>query len=502
MASLTTPKQEQRREKSTLFWGITWYDIIGLLIILGVRMIPAPEPLTQAGMQVIATMLGVAFIFSTVGSTWGVFLGWMTLAAPAKALGVNGAHAIWAVASITMGDWLVLFILLSCLLCYALKVSGFMAHFAHWFMNLKFAKKGPWSFLVAWMAMSFILGFFIETITVCMFLLSVAYSIFERAGFKAGEKYPGCIVIGTVLASLCAYVCTPIGFGAGYKGMALAIEALDGNLHMIEYMIMSLPGAIAAFFVIYLLFRYVVKPDTSKMEGANYTALIGEKPAPLDNNARFTIVIYMLVMFFWIVPSFCEMWAPDWAVTKWMSEQTSVGFALMGLIAMCLIKIDGRPLLDLKKGLQNIPWSVVLVMATSRGVATLIGKSGTGFNDYVSEVLAKLGGMPSWLLIALVCLVLALATQFASNTPITALGVAVLVPQAALLGCPTATTAILVVNAAGLAMTLPSGFAFLGYLAGDEWNLKGPQLGIGTAAVLTNFVFLVTVTYALGFLFF
>ncbi len=496
MSTQTTRKE--RKEKTTLFLGITLYDLIGLAIMLGFRFIPAPAPLTQTGMQVLGTLLGIVFIFSAVGSTWGVFLAWLSLAEPAVALGVKGNSPIYAVGTISFGDWLTIFIILSCLLCHALKTSGFMAHFSHWFLNTNLARKSPWHFLFAWMLLSFILGFFIETITVCVFLLPVAYSIFERVGYKPGDKFPGCVVIGTVLGALCSYVCTPIGYGAGYKGMALAVDMMDGNLHMIEYMLLSFPGAIAAFVAMFLIFKYVVKPDVSNMEGSNYEAIIGEKPAPLGKAGLYTVIIYVAVLFFWVAPGFFEMFAPEAAITVWMNSMTSTDFAMIGLVLMCLIKVDGKPLLNLKDGLAKLPWGMVFVMATTRAIATCLGKPGTGFNDWIGSILGNFTSMNAWVMMAVICLILAVSTQFASNAPITALGIASIVPQAVAMGLNPVVAAVMLTNAAGLAMTLPSGFAFLGYLAGDEWNMKAPQLGIGTACFMINLLFNVVFIYFIG----
>jgi len=113
--TLHKSNKQLRKEKTTLFLGLTWLDIIGLVIILGFRFIPAPAPLTKEGMQVIGTLLGIAFIYSTVGTSWGTFLGWLGLAAPASWMVLSKAHAAIHAHLVPM-LWHFAFVPISCML--------------------------------------------------------------------------------------------------------------------------------------------------------------------------------------------------------------------------------------------------------------------------------------------------------------------------------------------------------------------------------------------------
>lgn len=498
----SNPKQ-QRKERTALFLGLTWLDLIGLVIILGFRFIPAPAPLTQAGMQVIGTLLGIAFIYSTIGNSWGTMLAWLTLAEPAKTL-MESKNGLNTVMQLTLGDNIVAFVLISLMLCHGLKKSGFMDQFCHWFMNRKFAMKGPWSFFMAWMLMAFILGLFIETIPMCIFLLGVSYSIFERAGFQKGDKFPSCVVIATVFSALCGYVATPLVVGGGYKAMAVAAPFIEGGeIPMVQYALSAAPALIITFFFIYFAMRYIIKPDTSKMEGEALKKILGEKPAPMSKKGKLLAGIYFLVMLFWILPNILSMVAPAWAFTKWCSRMGTLGFALIALTLMFLIKVDGKPLLELGEAFKSVPWGIICVMATTRAIAVLLAKDGTGFKDWISLLVNDVSGSLSpWAIVAIICLLCAAATQFASNTPVYTIAIAALVPQASLLGMSGEGIAVMISASAGLALTLPSGFAFLGYLVGDDWCRKPDQLKVGSLAVILHFVLVISLTYCLANLIF
>lgn len=495
--TLHKSSKQLQKEKTTLFLGLTWLDIIGLVIILGFRFIPAPAPLTKEGMQVIGTLLGIAFIYSTVGTSWGTFLGWLGLAAPAKVL-MESKNGLNSVMTLTLGDNIVAFVLISLMLCYGLKQSGFMDQFSYWFMRTKFATKSPWSFFFAWMLLSFILGLFIETIPLCIFMLGVAHRMFERMGFQPGDKFPSCLVIATVFSSLCSYVATPLVVGGGYKAMAVASAFFDGQIPMVQYSLCAAPALILTFLFVYLAMRYIIKPDTSKLEGANYAALMGDKPQPMTRQGKLLTAIYLLVMLFWILPNFLDMLAPGWAFTKWCSETGSLGFALIALTLMFLLKVDGKPLINMADAFKSVPWGIVCVMATTRAIATLLSKDGTGFKEWIGVIVGSVSGNISpWLIVVVICLLCAVCTQFASNTPVYTIAIAALVPQAALLGMSGGGVAVMISAAAGLALTLPSGFAFLSYLVGDEWCRNGDQLKVGTLSVILHFVLAITLTFGL-----
>ncbi len=493
--------EKGKRKKGELFLGITWCDVIGLLICFGFRFIPAPAPLTSAGMAVIGALLGSAFIFSTVGTTWGVFATWLSLAGPAKEL-LGGSHGIWEVTAITMGDWLVVFVLLSILLCYALKTSGFMARFGYWFMTRKIVGKSPWTFLLAWMLLAYVLGMVVETATVGIFLYGVAYSIFERVGFEKGEKYPALMVIGTTIGCLTSQIATPIAHGNVYKSLALYSGVMgDASMPLIQSMLIMIPVSLLTLFLTFLIYRYLEKPDVTKMKQIDYVALMGNKPKPMDRREKWVVGIYMLIVLFWILPSFLDMLVPDWGFTTWLDEQTSVSVALVGLVAMCLIHIDGEPLLNFKEAFKSVPWGVVLVMSCARSLATMLSNAGTGFNDWVAQLVNSIS-LPAWGFVVVVCFIMAFATNFSSNTPITTLGISVLVPQAASMGIPAAALATMVCSSAGYAVTFPSGFALLGYLVADEWNIQKVQLRTGALSVIICFLLTISLGYGLGLVFF
>ena len=496
--------KQARKEKTTLFLGLTWLDLIGLAIILGFRFIPAPAPLTQTGMQVIGTLLGVAFIYSTVGNSWGTFLAWLMLAEPAKVL-MESKNGFNTVIQMTLGDNIVAFVLLSLMLCHALKTSGFMDQFSYWFLHRKFAMKGPWSFFAAWMILSFLFGLFIETIPLCIFLLNASYSIFERAGYKKGDKFPSCVVIGTVFSALCAYVATPVVVGGGFKAMSVAAPFLEngGSIPMLQYALCASPALLITFAFIYVAMRYIVKPDTSNMEGANFQKLLGEKPAPMTTKGKYISVIYFATVFCWIVPNFLDMIAPDAAITGWFGKMGTLGFAMIALVLLFIIKIDGKPLLNMAEAFKGVPWGIIVVMATTRCIATLLAKDGTGFKAWITAIVEAVNGTASpWLIVAIICLLCAAATQVASNTPVYTIAIAALVPQASLLGMSGEGIAVMISAASGLALTLPSGFAFLSYLVGDEWCIKSDEMKVGSMAVILHYLLCVTLTYGVTMLIF
>ncbi len=486
-----------KKNRKALFLGLTWLDLVGLAIILSFRFIPAPAPLTKEGMQVIGTLLGIAFIYCTVGNSWGTFLAWLCLAQPAKVL-MESKNGLNSIMQMTLGDNIVAFVLISLMLCHALKTSGFMDQFSYWFLNRKFATKGPWNFFLAWMLLAFIFGLFIETIPLCIFLLNASYAIFERAGYKKGDKFPSCVVIATVFSALCAYVGTPLVVGGGFKAMSVAEPFLEGGtIPMLQYSMAAAPALILTFFFIYFLMRYLIKPDTSKMEGANFQLLLGQKPEPMSKKGLYITIIYGATMFFWILPNFLDMIAPDWAFTAWCGKMGTLGFALIALTLMFLIKVENKPLLNMGEAFKGVPWGIICVMATTRAIATLLAKDGTGFKAWISMIVESVSGISPWLIVSVICLLCAVATQIASNTPVYTIAIAALVPQAALLGMPGAGIAVMISAASGLALTLPSGFAFLSYLVGDEWCINTDEMKVGSLAVTLHFILCISLTYFL-----
>lgn len=490
---------EKTKKRGELFLGISIFEIIGIVIMFGVGFIPAPEPLTQTGMKLLGALLGAVFLFSTVGLTWPSCLAWVAMAPVAKEL-LGSAHGIYGVTQITFGDWLTVFILLCMIMTYALTSCGFMRRLCVWFLSRRAAQKSPWAFTVFFMIMSLVIGLLIDATVAIVFLMGFAKELFERLGYKQGDKFANVIVIGLTYCAIIGYAITPLGHGAGLVGMGVFSGVSGETVPLVTYFLIALPAGIICWLGMLCVFRFIIKPDMTLLANANYKEIVGhEDIGPMDLREKLTVAIYIIVCIFWIIPGLLDIFAPGTALDAALAEMTCVIPVLLGIVAMLIIKVDGKPLLDFAGAVKSVPWAVIFMIATSRALCTLLVKDGTGFNEFIKGVLeGSVGTVSTWVLIVVVCLILCIATNLTNNLPLTTLFVSVLVPQAASIGLAPAAIAVIVTFICQSAYTLPSGFAGVAMLFGNEYNKPSVSLKSGLFQALITFVMAITVVYGLS----
>jgi sodium-dependent dicarboxylate transporter 2/3/5 len=397
-------------------------------------------------------------------------LAFAALAPIAKEL-AGGAHGAWSVVTITFGDWLTVFIMLCLVMTHALTSCGFMRRVAVWFLTRRIAQKSAWSFTVFFLVMAFMVGFLVDAVVSTVFLLGFAYEFFDRLGYKKGDSYPSMMVICITYCAILGYTTTPLGHGAGLVGMGVYAGVSGETIPLLSYMLAALPIGILCWIGMVLFSRYVVKPDVSNFERADFNAIVGEKPGPMDKREKMTVGIYAFVCVFWIIPGIFSILTPAAEITHLLEEMTAVIPVEIGLVLMLIIKTDGKPLLDFGAAVKSVPWGIIFMIATSRAMAALLVRDGTGFNAFITGVLGSaVGTVSTFAIMFLIVIVLSVCTNFTNNLPLTTLFVSVLVPQAAVIGAHPAVIAVIVTFICQSAYTLPSGFATIAMLYGNEWS--------------------------------
>ena len=109
-------------------WSYYVKSLIGILIMILFPLIPAPAPITSAGMMVIGQLLGLIFLWSFVDMMWPTFLAIILFGLRAKEIYPNSwqINSIYEAGAQSFGNWIVVFALGCLILCVALEESGIM----------------------------------------------------------------------------------------------------------------------------------------------------------------------------------------------------------------------------------------------------------------------------------------------------------------------------------------------------------------------------------------
>jgi sodium-dependent dicarboxylate transporter 2/3/5 len=464
---------------------------LGLAIVAGFGFLPAPAPMTPLGMKVVGMFLGIVVLWSTVDLIWPSLLGILVASFYAKdifpTLFYENGAAINGAISYSIGNFVVTFMIASLLLAAALQESGFTRRVTMWFLTRKLAKSSPWAFTAFfWLAALFV-GCFIDAMPAAIFFVTLAHELIQELGYKKGDKYPMILLIGTVFAVNIAFGMTPISHPLIIILLTMFNNFTGVAIGMLQFMMVAVPIGLVAFALMFLFFRYVIKPDTSNFEGLDYDAVVGQRPGKMGRKEAIVVVVFAIVVFVWILPGILQLIDPTIPLIATLNSLTITFPAILAVVILLVTRVGGEPILDFSRGMAKVPWGAVLLVASVMVVGRGLTEEVTGVSAFVGSLFAPLvANLPAYFFVVILIAVLIALTGFTSNIPIGILLMAVSLPLAAKIGVNPAIIGVLVAAGAQYSFCIPPGFATLGLLYGDDMVKSSRVLVYGLAVSILS----------------
>lgn len=216
-------------------------------------------------------------------------------------------------------------------------------------------------------------------------LLSVAYSATIGA-------------LGTIISTppsvmLAAFVSQTYGFQIGFA----------------QWMMIGMPIVIVGIPIAWLLFTRVIF-KVSSIEVAKVAESIAEERrqlGPLSKAERRVATIFVMAALAWIFQPFLARFVPLISDT---------GIALMAGILLFITPVDlrrGEFLMNWQTA-KKLPWDVFLLFGGGLSLAAAIGEHGVA--TWISTIFDAAGGVPTFLLIAMISAFILIVTELNSNT--------------------------------------------------------------------------------------
>lgn len=446
--------------------------LIGIAIILIFWFLPTFGQMTPVGMKVLGIFIAVLYLYTLDEIPWASILCFIAIAFTIPELYPDfTGTSIHKVIELSVGNWLITFIIANLLMAYALNESGFVKRVTYWFLRRKIARKSPWGFtFLFWLAALFV-GCWLDTTTTFVFFAGFAHALIEQIGFKKGDKYPSMLIMGIAFAVNIAFAMTPISHGSIITGMGMIAGMAGGPINIVNYMLVGVPVGVVCFIGMYCVFRFLFKVDFTPFEQVDLTKLVGEKGEPFGKREKATTVIFLLVVLCWLVAGFLNIFAPASSAAAFFNMISLIIPALAGVLVMLVIRVEGRALLDFEKAAKGgVNWSIMLLIATVMMLGTVLSLQTTGFTATVGSYLQPIinsGISPFVFMLAISALIIIL-TNFFNNVPMMILFLSVCVPVAGSLGASGHAVGSIVLIAAEMAFATPAAFATIAMIYADE----------------------------------
>lgn len=271
------------------------------------------------------------------------------------------------------------------------------------------------------LATAFITMWVSNTATAVMMLpigLSVLKLVDENSEGRGDVNFATALMLGIAYASSIGSVSTLIGTPPN----ALMVGYLSDN-HGIEigfgqWMLIGVPLA-AVFLVLawLVLTKVVFRPKISEIAGGR-DLIRSElhKLGPMSRGEKTVAVVFVLAALSWVFIPFLADTASIGGALPWLANITDAGIAMAVAVVLFLIPVEpkrGVAAIDWDSAAE-LPWGILLLFGGGLSLSSMF--TATGLSEWIGDQVSVLGGVPAWVLIAVVALVVLVLTELTSNT--------------------------------------------------------------------------------------
>lgn len=381
---------------------------LSIALILAVKLMPPPAGLTAAGFQILG-ILGVALMLFL---SWGT--GWPSIFILALMMTVPGL-SVSAVTRATFGNNTVVFLLLCFMLAACLINSGVARRIAIWFLTNKLSRKSPWLTVFMYFAAVYVLDFVLSAAVCIMILLPILLSIFESVELDRDRhiQLSSMLLLGTVVVAQLANGANPISHAVTTQGFSLFESYTGQAMDFFGFCAVATPVSIIGAVTVYLLLRFVWRPNVSPLCSIDYDALAASC-SPISKREKWSVFFYGMCVLLWLLPGLTSYLMPS--VAPFFAKINNCLPPLAALFLMNFIRADGKPVLAWEEAVKGINWPTFMFIASIMGFGSFMGNSEIGLPQWMSSVMSPLfdGVSPLMFLLAMVTIV-NLLTNFCSN---------------------------------------------------------------------------------------
>ena len=441
----------------------TLHIFIGLfLMFVAGHIFPAVYPLTDVGMQVVGVFLGVVWLWCFVGFLWPSLLALV-------AFGLTDFGSFGQVLTMSFGHSVPVLLLFSMILFGSPQHVGATKYITRWFLTRQVFNGKPIVFAFVFFFATYALSVAVNVTPALILMWTVLYGVLADLGYKKGDKFTSLMVVGTFLGAISGQASLP------FSGSTLAIlsvfeTAAEMSMPAPQYMLLGFVFTVLVFVTYCGFMKWSLKPAELALVAEVNADMFNKDPLPpmsLLQKANFCGMLSFVVLM--LLPTFLP---DDFVVTELLDGLGPTGVAIFLTGAMCLLKVEGKPVLDFGAvAKDSVNWDIFVMVAVAMAIASALTNEATGVVDGMLVLFEPvLGGHSATMFFVIMLLFGILVTSFASAMVIGIAMMPVLVAFGEVAGANlpavAATTTLLI----HYSIILPSASVFAAMLwSNEEW---------------------------------
>lgn len=476
-----------------------------VLCFIGIWL-PGIGLLPQAAVHVLCIFLGSLILWLTIGIDWPSLLCLFSLAfVNISTTASDGATSTTMIGfgeilKSGFGDSTFLFLLFTFICTYALSKTSIIKRITIAFINTKLAKKSGLWFSFLFLFAVLLIGLVTSPSVLFVVVLPLLYEIFAIAKIDKGEKIGKSLMMGLGFTVSIACGMTPIA----HIFPVLAMQQLEGiqTISTGSYMLFGIPIGLLIFGLMFLILFIIYKPDVKKLTNID-TSPLENSLTKITKSEIITVITFLVVILLWISVDVIKTIDPKTtlAITKVVSKFGLAMPPLLGTIVLCLVRVDGKPILKVDEAFKNVPWPSLVMCAATLALGFMLKHNGVGLEAFLADnVGSLLGGLGGVALLIFFGLWAALQTNVASNivtaTLVSSIAVAILPNINS--GLNIGVVVCIIGFLASLAFATPPSMPHIAIIGGSEYCNVKDVLIFGSILVFVSLVVVLGVGYPLG----
>ena len=388
------------------------HTIIGvcLYIIIG-HILPYKEPLTKEGIQLLGVFVMTIYLWTTVSTFWPSVLAVFML-------GTTGYCSGTAALKECFGHGMTVFVAFMLIFNVAMNESGFSRRIALFFVTRKFVKGKPWLIMFMLMFSVWFVSLFVTSSAVYAMFLSIADEMLEMTGYKDEDDLPEAVYCCMMWIDNVGQGSTPMSHTNVLLGMSMALTLFGYEIPFMTVCWVGIVSCFVMFILVFLEFRFLQRPNVEKMRNLDIDALRATVP-PASKREKAVAVAFIILIIMWVFPETIMKIPGLYNFGSMLKNLGTYAPPLLLVAALCIIPVEGKPVLNLPDACKKINWGAWGMMAALMGMASFLGKSDYGVMPWLTEVfggfvgnLGISGNAMAMIAIALI----GIQTNFMSNT--------------------------------------------------------------------------------------
>ncbi len=451
--------------------------LIMLLLMGGFGYLPAIEPLSDIGMRTLGIFLGALFGWCFIGILMPSIFAMMAMV-------LFEVNTVSQVMSTGWGNKTTMLIFFMMVIAALTKQSGVSNFLAVYFISKKWVLGKPWLFTLTFLLTTYFIAAFTATIPSILVCWAIFYGVCEYVGYEKHETFPTYMVICIVIVATIGTALFPFKLvGVLVFGMLKNLSGID--VDYATYTAFTLIIGLLSTAVLPVMGKFIFRIDVSKLQSLTEDAFRNVNLS-LTKIQKAVIFFMLALVFLLLLPSFLPESSFMYVILK---RFDSVGIAAVLIGIMCMIRIEGEPILDFRKVASGgIQWDVLFLTATVMPLSSVIGAEESGITQLLVNILSPiLAGKSAFVFLSLVVVMSIICTQFCVNNVVGAMLLPVFYPFSLQLGIKPLAVAALLAYSCHFALLTPSASPMAALLYGNsEWCTVKDIIRYGVPIIIVS----------------